>query len=144
MYREGKNGYNVPYGHYKTTPTVITRQELDKISELIKDVKFVGCDFMESLKKVKKGDFVYIDPPYAPVNATSFVGYVSDGFSLETHNRLFDMIKKLGKKKFVMSNANVELVTTAFKGYNCEEIIARRAIHSKKPGSTAKEVIIYN
>ena len=35
MYREGPNGYNVPYGHYKKTPTIITRIELDKISELI-------------------------------------------------------------------------------------------------------------
>ena len=43
-----------------------------------------------------------------------------------------------------MSNSNVDLVTDTFKEYNCDNIIARRAINSKKPGSTTKEVIIYN
>ena len=42
-----------------------------------------------------------------------------------------------------MSNAKVKLVTDAFKDYNCENIIARRAINSKKPGSKTTEVIIY-
>ena len=76
----------------------------------------------------------------------SFVGYVADGFNLDMHNLLFDEIKNLDKKKikFVLSNAKVELVTQAFKNYNCEDIIARRAIHSKKPGSTTTEVIIFN
>lgn len=43
-----------------------------------------------------------------------------------------------------MSNAKVDLVTDNFKEYNCDDIIARRAIHSKKHGSTTTEVIIYN
>ena len=37
--------------------------------------------------------------------------------------------------KFVMSNSKVDLVTDNFKEYNCDYIIARRAINSKKPGS---------
>ena len=41
MYREGPNGYNVPYGHYKKTPVIIRKDELDTISELIKDVEFI-------------------------------------------------------------------------------------------------------
>ena len=144
MYREGPNGYNIPYGHYKKTPTVITESELNYISELIKDVEFIHSDFSSSIKNVKKGDFVYLDPPYAPENDKSFVGYVADGFGLKMHNSLFDSIKKLKNVKFVMSNAKVELVTDNFKEYNCEDIIARRAINSKKPGSTTTEVIIYN
>ena len=144
MYREGPNGYNVPYGHYKKTPTIISETDLNYISDLIKNVKFIHSDFNASIKNVKDEDFVYLDPPYAPVNEKSFVGYVIDGFNLETHNQLFSEIKKLDKIKFVMSNAKVDLVTENFKDYNCEDIIARRAINSKKPGSTATEVIIYN
>lgn len=144
MYREGPNGYNVPYGHYKKTPVIISETDLNDISELIKDVEFKHSSFSDSIKDVKDGDFVYLDPPYAPENATSFVGYVVDGFDLETHKLLFSEIKKLGEIKFAMSNAKVELVTESFKEYNCEDIIARRAINSKKPGSTTTEVIIYN
>jgi DNA adenine methylase len=144
MYREGPNGYNVPYGHYKKTPNIITREELDIVSDLIKDVEFIHRDFNISLKNIKDGDFVYLDPPYAPENKKSFVNYVSEGFSLETHNNLFNQIKNFKNIKFAMSNSKVDLVTTNFKDYTYEEIIAKRAINSKRPNSTTIEVLIYN
>ena len=146
MYREGPNGYNVPYGHYKKTPSVITKDELTQLSELIKDVEFVHCDFCSSIKKVNQGDFVYLDPPYAPENSKSFVGYVADGFTLDMHTTLFDSVKQLSDKgvKFLMSNAKVPLVSDSFAGYETENIVARRAINSKNPGSTTTEVLIYN
>lgn len=144
MYREGPNGFNVPYGHYKKTPVIITKSDLNYISDLIKDVEFKTSGFIDSIQNVKNDDFVYLDPPYAPENTKSFVGYVADGFSLETHQLLFDEIKKNKKINFVMSNAKVDLVIDNFKEYNCIDIIARRAINSKNPGSTTTEVIIYN
>ena len=111
---------------------------------MIKNVEFKHSSFSDSIKNIKEGDFVYLDPPYAPEHSKSFVGYVANGFNLDTHNLLFSEIKKLGKIKFVMSNAKVQLVTDNFKEYNCDDIIARRAINSKNPGSTTTEVIIYN
>tara|TARA_B100000482_G_scaffold84249_1_gene60189 strand:- start:6569 stop:7465 length:897 start_codon:yes stop_codon:yes gene_type:complete len=144
MYREGPNGYNVPYGHYKKTPRIISKTELDYISDLIKDVEFVNSDYSHSIKKIKKGDFVYLDPPYAPKNSNSFIGYVADGFSLEMHKTLFSEIKKLGKIRFVMSNAKVDLVTENFREYFCEDIAVKRAINSKNPGLLTTEVLIYN
>jgi DNA adenine methylase len=146
MYREGPKGFNVPYGHYKKTPTIISKSDLYYISDLIKDVVFLQSDFSSSIKNIQYGDFVYLDPPYAPVTVDSFVGYTLGGFDLETHKNLFTEIKKLNEKKikFVMSNAKVELIVNTFKDYNYDDIIARRAINSKKPGSTITEVIIYN
>ena len=146
MYREGPNGFNVPYGHYKKTPTIITKKELDYISDLIKDVVFLQSDFCKSVQNIRSGDFVYLDPPYAPETENSFVGYTADGFGLETHNKLFSEIRKLHKQKiqFVMSNAKVDLVINNFNDCKCDDIIARRAINSKKPGSTTTEVLIYN
>lgn len=144
MYREGPNGFNVPYGHYKKTPTIITESELNTISDLIKDVEFIHSDFRDSIKSVNEGDFVYFDPPYAPENKTSFVGYVSEGFTLETHKSLFDEIKKMKGVKFILSNAKVEMVIENFSDYNFQDVKARRAINSKNPGATTTEVIIYN
>lgn len=144
MYREGPNGFNVPYGHYKKTPTIITERELNEISNLIKDVEFIHSDFRDTIKNIKSSDFVYFDPPYAPENKNSFVGYMADGFSFEMHKTLFAEIKKMDGVKFILSNAKVGLVLDSFGDYNCEDIKARRAINSKNPGATTTEVIIYN
>lgn len=146
MYREGPNGYNVPYGHYKKTPTIITKKELDKVSKLIENVEFNCLDFNESMKNIRENDVVYLDPPYAPETKTSFVKYNQSGFSIDSHKQLFENIQNLHKKgvKFILSNSNVSMVTDNFKGFNCDEIIARRAINSKNPGAKAKEVLIYN
>jgi DNA adenine methylase len=144
MYREGPNGFNVPYGNYKKTSNIISKSDLDNISELIKDVEFIHSDFSNSMKNIKDGDFAYFDPPYAPENNKSFVNYVSDGFNIEMHNNLFYQIKNMGNVKFVLSNAKVSLVLNEFAGYNIEDIIARRAINSKNPESVTTEVIIYN
>ena len=146
MYREGPNGYNVPYGHYKTTPKMLTLEEWRNIHDLIKDVEFHRMGFQESLKRPQQGDFVYLDPPYVPLSATSFVGYVKDGFGMDNHQQLFQMIDDLHKKKtrFSMSNAKTDLVTGHFGKYTIKTLRCRRAINSKKPESTALEVLVSN
>ena len=146
MYREGKSGFNIPYGlkDKETIPTIFNEITINKISQLIQNVNFYMMSFKDSIKNIKKKDFVYLDPPYAPENAKSFVGYLHNGFNLEEHKLLFNKIKNLDGVKFVMSNAKVDLVTNTFKDFKCEDIIARRAINSKNPGSTTTEIIIYN
>ena len=154
LYREGPNGFNVPFGNYKSKKiNLLTRESIDYISQLIKDVNFKCMDFKKSLKKAKENDFVYLDPPYAPENETSFVDYVKDGFTLKDHKQLFNLTKSLQDKKikFVMSNSNVELVKNSFKNEDINHIIfkidvieAKRAINSKKPNSKTTEVLIYN
>lgn len=151
MYREGPNGFNVPYGNYKTTPTVITKQRLDEISELIKDVKFICCDFeiiLNKLQTAKSNTYVYLDPPYAPETSTSFVGYNKSGFGVDKHKKLFELVKSLNsnnkKISFCMSNADVKLVTDSFNGYDIKRITCKRSINSKKPQSKTTEVIISN
>jgi DNA adenine methylase len=146
LYREGPNGFNVPYGHYKKTPTMITSEELTTISELIKDVVFIHQDCSASLKKAVEGDYVYMDPPYVPEKSTSFVGYTQDGFPLEKHKELFANILELKSQNvdFALSNSCVELVLKTLASCTIIEIKAKRAIHSKNPGEKTKEVIITN
>jgi DNA adenine methylase len=139
LYREGPNGFNVPWGHYKKAPSC---SELTEVSKLIKDVRFRQCDFRQAFKDVRKGDFIYLDPPYAPETKSSFVGYTKDGFGKKDHEDLFNLIKGSGAK-FVMSNAKVEMVTEAFSQYNIKDVEARRSINSKDPSSTTTEVVVY-
>lgn len=147
VYREGPDGFNVPYGHYKN-PGILEEEHIRSISELIQPVTFRICPFQVALEPVQKGDFVYLDPPYAPETETSFVGYTSDGFSLDNHKALFELCKSIHTKgaKFLMSNADVKLVKDSFPSpiYQTKKILCRRAINSKNPESTTNEVLIAN
>jgi DNA adenine methylase len=140
LYREGPRGFNVPYGHYKNC-SVLDEGHIKVVSELIKDVIFTHRSFTESLSEVQNTDFIYLDPPYAPVNVTSFVGYNADGFG--KHEELFELCKKLNTK-FLMSNADVPLVRETFKDYEIKTISCRRSINAKNPESRANEVLIRN
>lgn len=146
VYREGKNGFNVPYGHYKKTPCIITKNELDILSNLIQNVEFICCDFTISIQSIHKGDFVYLDPPYFPENSTSFVGYTKYGFDMEQHKHLFNNIRELDTKKckFCLSNSYVDFVLNSLSGFPYIEITAKRLIHSKNPETKTKEIIMYN
>ena len=145
IYREGPNGFNVPYGNYKKI-NVISYDELCSISELIKNVEFIHSEFNNSIEKIQKNDFVYLDPPYYPENSKSFVKYTKNGFTLNKHKELFDEIIKFNSKniKFILTNSKVEFVENYFKDYNPQEIIAKRSINSKKPDSKSTELIINN
>jgi DNA adenine methylase len=166
LYRESKNGFNVPFGNYKT-PEIANLEHLREISKLIEGVNFQCLDFENSLLNVAKGDFVYLDPPYAPENDKSFTKYSIEDFTIDKHNKLFNMVKEL-QCSFVMSNANVPLVIDSFRaqmspdtggvkaqmsldikdvkgqsqGFIIDRISCKRAINSKNPGAKTTEVLI--
>lgn len=142
VFRVGPNGFNVPYGHNKN-PKIIDKEHLDEIHQLVQGVVFECCSFEDSLKMAEPNDFVYLDPPYAPETTTSFVGYTPNGFNIEDHNKLFQLIH-LTKCKIMLSNADVTLVRENFREYNTISILCKRSINSKNPESKAKEVIIKN
>lgn len=154
VYREGPNGFNVPFGHYKQ-PFIIDEAHIRTVSQLIQPVMFTCCSFQTALSgstaMVQPGDFVYIDPPYVPENKTSFVSYNYAGFGVDCHKELFQLCKQftlssLQDIKFLMSNADVEMVTSEFTPptYFTKKINCKRAIHSKDPSSRTTEVLIKN
>jgi DNA adenine methylase len=148
LYRESKNGFNVAFGNYKN-PRILTREVLMDVSRLIQNVVFKHEDF-SVLPELSTNSVVYIDPPYAPENATSFVGYTKDGFG--RHKELFELIDGLSSQgvRVMMSNARVPLVLEHFNAsdnqsrYNICEIECRRIINCKNPQATTTEVLITN
>jgi DNA adenine methylase len=148
VYRErADGGINVPFGNNKN-PSILDEEHIRTVSALIRDVVFTQQPFADALASVRAGDFVYLDPPYAPENETSFVGYTADGFGLEENNALFRLCNDMTAKKvkLLMSNAAVPFVRNAFPApaYTTHTLSCRRAIHSKEPDSRAEEVLITN
>lgn len=146
LYREGPNGLNAAYGNY-SNPTIFDEDHILIVSSLLQCVVFTTQGFEASLSSVSQGDFMYLDPPYAPETSTSFVGYTADGFTEDLHKTLFhicDGMTTIPNVSFMMSNADVKLVRDSFpqEKYKIEVVNCRRAINSKKPESTTNEVII--
>lgn len=147
LFRVGPKGFNVPYGNY-VNPEIINKEHLEEIHTLIQNVVFECLDFNASLSIVEPNDFIYLDPPYAPETDTSFVKYTDNGFNIENHHNLFQLIHTLTEKniKVMLSNADVSLVRENFTNekYKILSLLCKRSINSKNPDAKAKEVIIKN
>lgn len=148
MFRQGPNGFNVPYGNYKN-PRIADLGQLQEIHKLIQDVEFECCDFRDSIARTQRNDFVYLDPPYVPEANNSFVAYTCNGFNMESHMTLFSLIGNVCKKenvKIMLCNSDVSTVRDSFNGpeYKITIFLCRRAINSKRPQSVTNEIMITN
>lgn len=152
LYRVNSQGYfNTPFGKYKN-PNIVNEYVLRELHSYFNNssITFLNEDFEESLKYIRKGAFVYFDPPYASVSSTSnFTGYTAGGFGEDEQKRLRGLCDTLNSKgvKFMISNANVDLIQELYadRDYNIDIIGAKRSVNSvaKKRGEV-EEVLIYN
>ncbi len=136
LYRVNKKGlFNVPFGRY-TDPTICDEPNLKACSTLLAGVEFRNGDFERATRDARKGDFVYLDPPYAPVSPTSdFTAYAAGGFTFEDQMRLKGMLAKLDRRgaQFMLSNSDAPGLKALYEdaGWNVKKVLARRAINSK-------------
>ncbi len=150
LYRVNQKGQcNVPFGRYKN-PNYCDPDNIMACSELLKKTEIVNGDFEIIKDKIKKGDFVYFDPPYAPLTATaSFTGYTDKGFDEDMQLRLrelCDYIDSIGAY-FMLSNSYCDFILELYDvdGYNIHTVKAKRNINSKGDGrGKVKEVIVTN
>lgn len=148
MYRVNSKGeFNVPFGHYKN-PRILDENNLINCSHLLQRTEIKQADFSEILKKVKKGDFVYFDPPYVPLSETSsFTSYTKDGFDIDMQFKLRDVCDELHSMgvKFLLSNSDTKLVNELYENYDTKKVFASRQINANADGrGKITEVLVRN
>ena len=140
LYRVNKKGeFNVPIGTYKK-PKICDEENLKNVSMALKKVKIVYADYRESEEFIDNKTFVYIDPPYRPLNITSsFTSYTENDFSDKEQIELAEYIDILNKKgaKIVISNSdpknnNIDdnFFDELYKNYNINRVKATRMLNS--------------
>lgn len=147
LYRVNKKGlFNVPYN--KSRRTSIEEEAVRETAKFLKTVNILEGDFEEACKDAKKGDFIFFDSPYAPLNPTSFEAYTKEGFDIENHKRLAQLYDELTERGCycMLTNHNTEFINELYsnKGYRIDVVSVKRMINSDASNRKGEEVIICN
>ena len=135
LFRVNQAGqFNSPYGRYKN-PNIINKPTILAMSKYFNnnDVKMLNGDYKKALKGLRKGSFVYLDPPYMPISSSSsFTGYTENGFSFEKQKQLKEECDKLNSKgiNFLLSNSYHPVIRELYSDYETIIVKARRSINS--------------
>ena len=99
------------------------------------------ADFEVAAARAKRGDFVYFDPPYVPLSATSsFTSYTSDRFGPAEQSRLRDVALGLKRRgvTVLLSNSSAPFVRDLYRDdFEVIEVSATRMVNSKASGRGA-------
>ncbi|MBU4348301.1 DNA adenine methylase [Patescibacteria group bacterium] len=148
LYRVNSKGkFNVPMGGYKN-PDIVQEEKLKLVSSLLKKVKLKIMPFENIVNLVKKGDFIYFDPPYYPLKkGNSFTTYTKDKFMEKEQEKLAEVYKDLHKKgcKIMLSNSDTEFTKKLYSNFNIKTVKARRVINSDANGrGLINEILVLN
>ncbi len=143
LWRVNKVGqHNVPWGR-NPKATICDVDNLRACSaHLAKCQPVMSCGDFASVGPVPPGALVYLDPPYSPVSKTaSFTSFTKDGFGPADQKRLVAYAARLvrqGVHVIVSQSADEEVVDLyRKKGFDCQQVPARRSINSKGYGRGA-------
>jgi DNA adenine methylase len=151
LYRVNSRGiFNVPIGRYHK-PAILDEDGLREASQQLRGVKLLAQDFRKLPARAKRGDFIYLDPPYYPVSKTSyFTSYTRDSFGAKDQwdlSEVYDQLCQVGC--FVMlSNSDNPFIKGLYwrlKDARIHRVSARRNINSRaERRGHIKELVIVN
>lgn len=136
--------FNVPYGD-KPRPIFPTVGDLALISARLEKTKLAVRDFERALQDVKEGEFVYLDPPYPPLNGTAFfTHYTVDRFSNDNQERLASAVASLHARggQFLMTNADLPSIRRLYRDFHIAELSVTRFVSCKGTRHQVGELLI--
>ena len=146
VYRVNKHGqFNVPIGS-SLNRLICDKPTLLKASEALKKTDIHCIDFDKVLIQAKKGDFVYLDPPYFPISQYSdFTRYTKEKFHQADQVRLKESFDYLHKKgcKVMLSNSNCDFIKNLYKSYKIHTVYSGRTLNANtsKRGKISELVV---
>lgn len=148
LYRVNKSGqFNVPFANYKN-PNIIQTERIMAASNTLNDTKVFLDSFEAVLVDAKKGDFIYLDPPYYPKDVYSdFKRYNKEQFHEDDHKKLAGLYNELSDKGcyVMLSNSDTPFTRELYKKWRVDTVYAKRMINSdsSKRGEVT-EIIVTN
>jgi DNA adenine methylase len=119
-----KGKFNVPYG-YKTHLNPCEPEKIRAASEMLKWARIECQDFEAAVASAKKGDLVYLDPPYTTAHANNgFLKYNAKIFTWDDQKRLAGVARELAGRGCVVivSNADHLSIRGLYTGFGILEI----------------------
>jgi len=153
LFRVNSKGlFNVPMGSYKR-PRILDRDNLIAVSKAFTKATILQADFANALEFVDKDTFIYYDPPYRPLNETSFTTYAKEPFDDLEQIRLREVFERAHQKGALQMLSNSDPTNVGedpffddlYKEYNIYRVLAKRLINSDAKGrSEIREILITN
>lgn len=157
LFRLNQRGqFNVPAGRHQN-PRICDSANIRAVARALRapGVRFVQRSFEETLAEARRGDFVYCDPPYAPLTPTArFAHYTAGGFGTDAQHRLQQAVVGAVARgaHVVLSNSSAEEIEQLYggvaarhAGLTMSRVPARRAINSRASArGVVQEVLVSN
>jgi DNA adenine methylase len=151
-----KREFNVPEGRY-TNPQICDSENLRRVARALNAAKvsLIHGRFDSIDRLAEPGDFLYFDPPYAPVSKTArFTSYTAEPFGSPEQARLHALLLELSARRcqIVVSNSAATEIqhlygsaATRKARLRVHTVQARRAINSNPSArGTVDECILTN
>ncbi|MHA7944932.1 DNA adenine methylase [Formosa sp. 3Alg 14/1] len=143
-----KGKYNVPYGKQENV-NFINEELLLNISLKLKNVIIRNESFEKNLDNIKKGDLVFIDPPYTVAHENNgFIEYNQKLFSWDDQERLKVYIENIINREafFILTNASHVSITKLYNKIGKTKKLSRNSQVGgrNKTRGIFNELIIYN
>lgn len=147
LWRVNSRGeFNVPIGSHKN-PTLYNEENIYAASRALEGVHLAVQDFRDTLNEARRGDFVYIDPPYFPISLTaSFTSYTKDDFGAEQQQELAALFAAAAKRgvQLMLSNSDTDFIRKLYRSFRIHTVRARRMVNcdGTKRGEVNEIVVV--
>ena len=135
LYRENRKGqFNTPFGRY-ANPRICDEENLRSVAAALQNVELSAQSFETAVKRGRKEDLMYFDPPYVPVSQTAdFTSYTKDGFGVDEHLELANVARRLALRGIhvIVSNSSAPHIHELYNDFFIYEVYANRVVNCKR------------